>query len=182
MKLIVWLGNPGKEYEKTRHNAGFMIVDDFVKNGKWKVENGKWKGESQEVVIDGQKVIFLKPMEFMNRSWWAVSMVANFYKIQPKNILVIHDDIDLPVGKIQLKLWWSSAGHNGLKDIIEKLWTKDPAKDGAGFWRLRIGVNRPDNQDYVAEYVLTSFKKQEKNLIDDKMNQIEDTITTFLST
>jgi PTH1 family peptidyl-tRNA hydrolase len=88
--------------------------------------------------------------------------------------LVIHDDIDLPVGKIQLKLWWSSAGHNWLKDIIAVLWTKD-------FRRLRIWVDRPINQEYVAEYVLTPFKKEEKNLIDDKMNDIETYINTFLS-
>ena len=181
MKLIVGLWNPWKEYEKTRHNVGFMIVDDFVKNGKRKIENEKWKGESQETIIEGQKILFLKPMEFMNRSWWAVGAVANFYKIEPKDILVIHDDIDLPVGKIQLKLWGSSAGHNWLKSIIEKIWTKDPA-NGAGFWRLRIGVDRPANQDQVAEYVLTPFKKEEKNIIDDKMNDIEKHIFSFITT
>ena len=175
MKLIVGLGNPWKEYETTRHNIGFMIVDAFLWNGKRKVESGKWKGEWQETIVADQKIIFLKPMEFMNRSWWAVGALANFYKIEPKDILVIHDDIDLPVGKIQLKLWWSSAGHNGLKNIIEKTWTKE-------FWRLRIGVDRPINQEYVAEYVLTPFKKEEKNLIDDKMNEIETYIFSFITT
>lgn len=120
-----------------------------------------------------QDVVYLKPMEFMNRSGWAVNKVASFYKIDPKDILVIHDDIDLPVGKIQLKLWGSSAGHNGLKDIIEKLGTKD-------FWRLRIGVDRPVDQNMVADYVLHPFKKEEKNLIDDKMNEIEELIQKFL--
>lgn len=177
MKLIVWLGNPGKEYEKTRHNIGFMIVDDFVKNENiepWKVESEKWKGEWQETFVNNQKIFFLKPMEFMNRSWWSVGLISKFYKIEAKDILVIHDDIDLSVGKIQLKLWWSSAGHNGLKDIIAILGTKD-------FWRLRIGVDRPANQNNVADYVLSPFKKEEKNLIDDKMNDIEIYITTFLS-
>jgi len=174
MKLIVWLGNPGKEYEKTRHNIWFMIVDDFVdreKLGKREYKNTR-KWEMFESNIDGQKIIFLKPMEFMNRSWWALSMVANFYKIEPKDILVIHDDIDLLVGKIQLKLWWSSAGHNWLKSIIEKIWTKD-------FWRLRIGVDRPAHQEDVADYVLHPFKKEEKNLIDDKMDEIGKLIKTF---
>ena len=174
MKLIVGLGNPWKEYKTTRHNIGFMIVDDFLGNEKWKMEGGKWKGEWQETIIDDQKVVFLKPMEFMNRSWWAVSSLANFYKIEPKNILIIHDDIDLVVWKIQLKLWWSSAGHNWLKSIIEKLWTKD-------FWRLRIGVDRPLNQDQVADYVLRPFTKEETNLIDNKMNHIETYIHEFLS-
>lgn len=129
----------------------------------------KYKSE----LCKDQDAIFLKPMEFMNRSGWAVSKVANFYKIEPKDILVIHDDIDLPVGKIQLKLGWSSAGHNGLKDIIEKLWTKD-------FWRLRIGVDRPMNQDDVADYVLSTFKKEEKMIIEEKMREIEKLIKEFL--
>ena len=175
MKLIVWLGNPGKEYEKTRHNIWFMVVDDFLE--RWKMEackEGKNWCNILETMIDNQKIIFLKPMEFMNRSWWAVSTIVNFYKIDPKDILVIHDDIDLIVGKIQLKLWWSSAGHNWLKNIIEKLWTKD-------FWRLRIGVDRPNHQDQVAEYVLHPFKKEEKNIIDDKINEIENHIKDFLS-
>ncbi len=174
MKLIVWLGNPGKEYEKTRHNIGFITIDDFVKDGKWKMENGKWKGEWQETVIDGQKIVFLKPMEFMNRSWGAVWSLANFYKIEPKDILVIHDDIDLPVWKIQLKLWGSSAWHNGLKDIIVKLGTNE-------FRRLRIGVDRPANQQDVADYVLSNFKKEEKNLIDDKAGEIEEYIKKFVA-
>jgi len=191
MKLIVWLGNPWKEYATTRHNIGFMMIDDFLKGGKWDEWQGKWeyenkrKGEIAEVNIDGQKVVFLKPMEFMNRSWWAVSALANFYKIEPKDILVIHDDIDLLVGKIQLKLWWSSAGHNWLKSIIEKLWITD-------FRRLRIWVDRPKPEykddrksipiynETVADYVLSNFKKEEKNLIDDKMNEIEKYIRQFL--
>jgi len=181
MKLIVGLWNPWKEYEKTRHSIGFFLIDQFV---PWSFKyDEKYKAE----LYKDQKVIFLKPMEFMNRSWWAVSAVANFYKIEPNDILVIHDDIDLPVGKIQLKLWWSSAGHNWLKSIIEKIWTKDPAKsakdgsrDGAGFRRLRIGVDRPANQDDVADYVLSTFKKEEKALIEDKMSEIEGYIVEFL--
>ena len=173
MKLIVGLGNPGNEYESTRHNIGFIIVDYFLKDGKWKMENRKWKGEWQEMLVDDQKVVFLKPMEFMNRSWSAIALITQFYKIAAQDILIIHDDIDLPVGKIQLKIWWSSAGHNWLKSIIEKLWTKD-------FRRLRVGVDRPTNQAHVADYVLTSFKKEEKNLIDDKMNAIEEYIYSFI--
>ena len=113
-------------------------------------------------------------MEFMNRSWGAVATVANFYTIDPKDILVIHDDIDLPVGKIQLKRWWSSAGHNGLKDIIAKLGTNE-------FRRLRIGIDRPLNKDEFADYVLHSFKTEEKNLIDDKAEEIEQYIKDFIA-
>jgi len=182
MTLIVGLWNPWTEYAKTRHNIWFMIVDDFVKYGNlgiWK--DGKMGGDIIETVIDGQKIIFLKPMEFMNRSWWAVAAVANFYKIEAKDILVIHDEIDLPVGKVQLKLWWSSAGHNWLKSIIEKTWTKDPAKDGAGFWRLRIGVDRPLHKEQVADYVLGTFKKEEKETIESKYDEINQAIQKFIS-
>jgi len=183
MKLIVGLWNPWAEYEKTRHNIWFMIVDDFVNREKLGVRayDNKRKWEVIESNIEGQKIVFLKPMEFMNRSWWAVGTLANFYKIEAKDILVIHDDIDLVVGKIQLKLWWSSAGHNWLKSIIEKLWTKDPAKDGAGFWRLRIWVDRPTNQNDVADYVLHSFTKEEKASIEDKRNDIENAIFSFIN-
>lgn len=183
IKLVVWLGNPGKEYEKTRHNIWFIIVDDFVSREKLgtRAYDNKRKWEMIEANIWDQKVMVLKPMEFMNRSWWAIGALANFYKIDPKDILVIHDDIDLHVGKIQLKLWWSSAGHNWLKNTIEKLWTKDPAKDGAGFWRLRIGVDRPLNQSDVADYVLSIFTKEEKNIIEDQISEIEKFIMEFLS-
>lgn len=168
MKLIVWLWNPGQEYEKTRHSIGFFLVDEMV---PWIFKyDEKYKSE----LYKDQDVLFLKPMEFMNRSGWAVSAVAKFYKIQAKDILVIHDDIDLPVGKVQLKLWWSSAGHNGLKDIIAKIGTND-------FRRLRIGVDRPVNQDDVADYVLSNFKKEEKKLIEDKMSDIEKYIEEFLT-
>ncbi len=175
MKLIVGLWNPWKEYENTRHNIGFITIDDFVdreKAGKREYQN-KRKWEIIETNIEGQKIVFLKPMEFMNRSWGAVGALANFYRIEPKDILVIHDDIDLPVGKIQLKLWGSSAGHNWLKDIIAKIWTNE-------FRRLRIGVDRPINKDDVADYVLHSFKKEEKDLIDDKAGEIEKHIHGFL--
>lgn len=179
MKLIVGLWNPWKQYEKTRHNIGFIIVDSFLENGKWEQGEGKWnyenkrKGEIAEANIEDQKIVFLKPMEFMNRSWWAVTLVATFYKIEAKDILVLHDDIDLSVGKIQLKLWWSSAGHNGLKSIIEKIWNKD-------FWRLRIWVDRPNNQADVADYVLHSFEKEEKEMIDDKIDEIKKYIMEFI--
>lgn len=186
MKLIVGLWNPWKVYEKTRHNIGFIAVDNFIEpwirdkeqgtrvkgQGKWEYKNTR-KWEIIEANIEGQKIVFLKPMEFMNRSWGAVGAIANFYKIEPTDILVIHDDIDLPVWKVQLKLWGSSAGHNGLKDIIAKLGTKE-------FRRLRIWVDRPVHQDDVADYVLSSFKKEEKNLIDDKAGEIETCINNFI--
>ena len=175
MKLIVGLGNPGKQYEKTRHNIWFIMLYKFVDMEKlWELKyDNKWKSEDLNVDYEGQKIIFLKPMEFMNRSGGSISQIMNFYKIKPLDLLVIHDDIDLPIWKIQLKLWGSSAGHNWLKDIIEKIWTKD-------FWRLRIGVDRPVKED-VADYVLSNFKKEEIVLIYDKLIFISDLIRDFLN-
>ena len=176
MKLIVGLWNPWIEYAKTRHNIWFMIVDDFVDRenlGKRAYDN-KRKWELFESNIDDQKILFLKPMEFMNRSWWAVGALAHFYKIESKDILIIHDDIDLPMSKIQYKLWWSSGGHNWLKDIIAVL-------DTPNFRRLRVGISRPANQNDVADYVLHPFKKEEKNSIDDKSNEIQKYIKGFIA-
>lgn len=175
MKLIVGLGNPGKEYTYTRHNIGFQTITDFVDQELdivWKFSN-KWKWDCVESTLYDQKIIFLKPMEFMNRSWGSVSLLANFYNIEPKDILVIHDDIDLPVGKIQLKLWGSSAWHTGLKDIIAKIWSAD-------FWRLRIGVDRPQHKEDVAEYVLHPFSKEDTLLLHNQQEIIISAITTFI--
>jgi PTH1 family peptidyl-tRNA hydrolase len=102
-----------------------------------------------------------------------ISQISNFYKIDPKDILVIHDDIDLPVWKIQLKLWWSSAGHNWLKDIIQKIWS-------AEFWRIRIWVDRPVHQKDVVDYVLSKFKKEEIEVIENKFEEIEKYVQEFL--
>ena len=183
MKLIVWLGNPGKQYEKTRHNAGFMILDNFVernKLGTFAYDN-KYKGETFQATIDSEKVIFLKPQTFMNLSGESIWAIANFYKIAPADILIIHDEIDLPTGKIQLKLWWSSAGHNWLKSTIEKLWTLQSwSWSGKDFWRLRIGVDRPATKEQVVDYVLSTFKPEEKKLLVEQEANIEKLINEFL--
>lgn len=173
MKLIVWLGNPGKQYEKTRHNAGFILVDewshkchfqDFSLQKNYKAEFSQW-------VFQGQKIIILKPQTYMNLSGEAVGAVANFFKIPPADILIIHDEIDFEFGRSELKFGGSHAGHNGLKSIIAHLGTKD-------FWRLRIWVWRPENSNYsVADYVLANFSIDELwNLQTDQqhlMNLIE---------
>ncbi len=179
MKLVVGLGNPGWQYVNTRHNVWFLMIDK-LQNDEWKslselfLYDNKCGWEVVHTVFSGQKVIFLKPMEFMNRSWWAVSQVSNFYKIEAKDILVIHDDIDLWVWTIKLKLWWWAAGHNGIRDIIEKLWEEE-------FYRIRIGVDRPENSDYVAEYVLSPFKKEERENIELKFDEIDKYIKEFLN-
>ena len=179
MKLVVGLGNPWWQYINTRHNVWFLMIDK-LQNDEWKslwelfTYDNKFAWEVVQTMYGGQKIIFLKPMEFMNRSWWAVSQIAHFYKIQAKDILIIHDDIDLWVWTIKLKLWWWAAGHNGIRDIIEKIW-------GEEFYRIRIWVDRPENSDFVAEYVLNRFKKEEIENIEWKFDEIEKYIKEFLN-
>lgn len=176
MKLIVGLGNPGDKYQKTRHNIWFIIIDQFVKSnqvGDFSYDN-KCGWEVCVWSIDGDKVLFLKPMEYMNKSGEAVQKIMNFYKVEAKDLLVLHDEIDLVTGIIKYKKWGWLAGHNWLKSIAEKTWTKE-------FNRIRIWVDRPSNpsQD-VADYVLWNFKSDEIEKIQDKYLEIEKIIFDFL--
>jgi peptidyl-tRNA hydrolase, PTH1 family len=184
MKLIVGLGNPGDKYKNTRHNIWFILIDQFVKsNNFWEFSyDNKYGGEVLTLLnppskgglfYANEKVVFLKPMEYMNRSGGAVQRLMNFYKIEAKDLIVIHDDIDLPVWKIQFKFGWWLAGHNWLKDIAEKLWTKD-------FARIRVWVDRPNDQSQVSDYVLSGFKKEEIENIQDKYLNFEKLIFDFL--
>jgi len=176
MKLIVWLGNPWKDYAKHRHTIGFVIVDDLVKQWGWSWSLKKeWACEVAECFVDGEKIILAKPLLYMNRSWWPVQHIVNFYTIESKNILVIHDEIDFPVAKIALKLWGRSWWHNGLKDIIAKIWTQD-------FWRLRIGVGRPwaESNQSVADYVLENFSKTDLLALVDVDSHIMGGVEKFL--
>lgn len=166
MKLIVGLGNPGKEYESTRHNIGFMIIDKFLGDIKYKE---KFSGLYYEKDM-GEKVIFLKPQTFMNNSGFCVKKFVDYYKISPENILVIHDDLDLEVGKIKYKINSSSGGHNGIKSIINNLKTQN-------FIRLKIGISST-NKDQIIDYVLGKFSKKEIDEINvnDIINSINDYI------
>lgn len=158
MKLVVGLGNIGKEYENTRHNMGFMLVDRYLKyrniNDKFKE---KFNAMYIETTINNEKVIFIKPMTYMNNSGLAVKAFSNFYKISSDDILVISDDLDLDLGKFRLRSNGSSGGHNGLKSIISNLGTDK-------FKRLRVGISN-DKED-VINYVLSKFNKKELNEID----------------
>lgn len=176
MKCIVWLGNPWKDYAKHRHTIGFVIVDDFVSQWwwTWSLKKERWS-QIAECFVNGEKVVCVKPLLYMNRSWWPVQQVLNFYKIEPKNLLVIHDEIDFPVAKIALKLGGRSWWHNGLKDIIAKIGTQD-------FWRLRIGVWRPwsESKQSVADYVLENFSKSDIDALYDVHGHIVGGVEKFL--
>ncbi len=168
IKLIVGLGNPGKEYANTRHNAGFWWVDELtrIQNVNFKADS-KFHGLVARANLHGHEVHLLKPQTFMNISGRAVGAVAQFYKIEPAQILVVHDELDLPPGSAKLKLGGGHGGHNGLKDIIAHLSTKD-------FWRLRVGIGHPGERNEVVNYVLNAPRKEEQVLIDEAMQRAQD--------
>ena len=159
LKIIVGLGNPGAEYARTRHNAGFWFVDELARRhgGAFRSE-GKHQAELARVRIGGDEIWLVKPMTFMNRSGGPVSSVLGFYKLAPSQMLVAHDEIDLPSGTVRLKDAGGHGGHNGLRDII--------AAQGDGFWRLRIGVGHPGSKNEVVDFVLTRAGADEQRAID----------------
>lgn len=168
MKLIVGLGNPGSEYKNTRHNIGFMVLDSYLGEVKW---SSKFKSLYYETTVNSEKYIFLKPQTYMNLSGFAVSAFAKYYKLDYKDILVIHDDLDLPVGTFRIKVNSSSGGHNGIKDIIASLHTD-------AFARVKIGISHDKNKD-TKDYVLGSFSKVELNSIQKNFKHIYDIIENF---
>lgn len=158
--LIVGLGNPGSEYEATRHNAGFWFVDELARiaGASFKLDN-KFHGEVANVNLYGETVWLLKPTTYMNRSGQAVSALANYYKITADQILVAHDELDFEPGVVKLKREGGHGGHNGLRDIISALGN---CKD---FWRLRIGIGHPGNARDVTDYVLVRPSKSDQVLL-----------------
>lgn len=159
IKLIVGLGNPGRQYEKTRHNAGFLFLDGLVSeaNSSWAVES-RFDGLLAHLDVAGSKVVLLKPATFMNRSGQAVGKIARYYKLASEEILVVHDELDFDVGVIKLKKDGGHAGHNGLRDIIVHLASKN-------FYRLRVGIGRPPVGMAVADFVLSPPSKAELGLM-----------------
>jgi PTH1 family peptidyl-tRNA hydrolase len=173
IKIVVGLGNPGAEYARTRHNAGFWLVDELARRfgGTFRSE-GKHQAELTRVRIGGEDVWLVKPMTFMNRSGGPVSSVLGFYKFAPAQMLVAHDEIDLPSGTVRLKEAGGHGGHNGLRDII--------AAQGDGFWRLRIGVGHPGSKNEVVDFVLTRAGADEQRAIDDTIAAGADAIEEML--
>ena len=171
MKLVVGLGNKGREYENTRHNMGFMLVDRYL---QYKNITDKFKDKFNamyiEITINNEKVIFIKPMTYMNNSGIAVRAFVDFYKLNSEDVLVISDDLDLDLGKFRLRRNGSSGGHNGLKSIISHLGTDN-------FKRLRIGIS--NDKDDVINYVLSKFSKKELNEIDTMFDTLVDVLDDY---
>lgn len=164
IKLIVGLGNPGPKYSETRHNAGFWFVDDLASQYRSRfLPEKKFHGEVARINLEGKDIWLLKPETYMNRSGLSVVSLAAFYKIAAENILVAHDEIDLKAGTARLKSGGGHGGHNGLRDIISQLGTKD-------FQRLRIGVDHPGSKDLVVDYVLKRPDSKDRQAIEDSIN------------
>lgn len=179
ISLIVGLGNPGDEYARTRHNAGFWLVDELARRhatggtGAWRRES-RHQCELARARIAGEDVWLMKPMSFMNRSGGPVQSVAGFYRIAPENILVAHDEVDLPVGVARLKESGGHGGHNGLRDLI--------AVFGDKFWRLRLGVGHPGPKAEMVDY-LTGMRAPavEQPLLDDMIAAAADIVPVVLT-
>jgi peptidyl-tRNA hydrolase, PTH1 family len=158
LRIIVGLGNPGPEHLVTRHNAGFWFVDLLARrhNSEFR-DYRKYSGETARISIAGQDVMLLKPTTYMNRSGLSVRQLSDFFKIPPEEILVAHDELDLPAGSVRLKQGGGHGGHNGLRDTIAHI--------GESFWRLRFGIGHPGNKADVIDYVLTRAPRGEEDLI-----------------
>ena len=172
MKVIIGLGNPGKKYEKTRHNIGFIAIDSLRKKLNISDEREKFQAFMSEKNIDGEKVIFLKPQTFMNLSGNSVIEIVNFYKLDPKkDIIVIYDDMDLPFGDIRIREKGSSAGHNGIKSIISHI--------GEEFVRIKCGIGVKEKD--AIEHVLGEFNQTEQKSLDEILEKINNCVIEMLS-
>jgi PTH1 family peptidyl-tRNA hydrolase len=179
LKLIVGLGNPGEKYARTRHNAGFWFADEIARRygGVFRVES-RHQGELARVrvALDGgvqHEIWLLKPSTYMNKSGGAISSLANFYKVAPDEVLVAHDELDLPVGVARLKQGGGHGGHNGLRDTIATL--------GAEFWRMRLGIGHPGHKDLVHDYVLQRAPADQERAIETAVNNAADVLPVLLS-
>ena len=172
MKVVIGLGNPGKKYEKTRHNIGFIAVDNLRKKMNISDEREKFQALISEKNIDGEKVIFLKPQTFMNLSGNSVIEIVNFYKLDPKkDIIVIYDDMDLSFGDIRIREKGSSGGHNGIKSIISHI--------GEEFIRIKCGIGAKEKD--AVEHVLGEFNQTEQKDLDEILEKINNCVIEMLS-
>ena len=153
--LVVFLGNPGAKYNGTRHNAGFMAADAMAKELNVAINKLRFKALTATVTIGGEKVLLMKPQTYMNLSGEAVGQAAKFYKISPEHVIVVSDEVAMPIGKLRIRKSGSAGGHNGLKNIIQHLGTQD-------FPRIRMGVGAAPHPDYdMADWVLSTFKNKD---------------------
>jgi PTH1 family peptidyl-tRNA hydrolase len=172
-RIVAGLGNPGPEHRLTRHNAGFWFVDVLARRhgGEFR-DYRKYSGETARITVSGQEIILLKPTTYMNRSGLSIRQLSDFFKIAPQEILVAHDELDLPVGSVRLKQGGGHGGHNGLRDTIAHI--------GDTFWRLRLGIGHPGNKSEVIDYVLTRAPPAEEEAILDAINTAADCLPLLI--
>ncbi|MBU0485018.1 MAG: aminoacyl-tRNA hydrolase [Proteobacteria bacterium] len=173
MFLVVGLGNPGLRYTGTRHNIGFMFLDKLAERHSLSWRDSKWQANVVKSSLWGKPLVLAKPSTFMNLSGVSVSSIANFYQIPAGNIIVVHDDLDLPVGRIKIVCRRGAGGHNGIKSIIEQMGTND-------FVRLRVGIGRPHENMDVSAFVLSKFSNKESQVVETLFDDLETVVETIV--
>lgn len=173
MYLIIGLGNPEAEYSKTRHNMGFNTINKIAQQYNIEINKNKFQGLYESAIIEGQKVILVKPQTYMNLSGNCVKQIADFYKIPKEEILVIYDDMDIEPGKIKIRKKGSSGGHNGVKSIIQMLGTEE-------FPRIRIGIGRPEHNGDEINYVIGAIPEEQIPILDEGVKKAKEAVIEIL--
>lgn len=173
MKLIVGLGNPGPEYDRTRHNMGFKVIDKLSAKYSIEVNHSKFKGMYGTGLINGEKIILFKPYTYMNLSGEAVEQIAAFYKVDLEDLIVIYDDIDIAPGLIRIRKSGSAGSHNGMKSVTQMM-------GSTLFPRVRVGTGKPDNKDHLIEYVIGAIDEDEKPLLEEGIQKAADAVSMII--
>ena len=174
MRLIVGLGNPGEEYKKTRHNAGFLAVNEIANNFHFPTSNSKFNAEISQATLNNEKIFLVKPQTFMNNSGEAIRAIADYYKINTEDIIIIHDDLDIPLGEYKISKNKNSGGHKGVQSIIDHLSTKD-------FTRIRIGIMIENKKTPTEKFVLEKFSIEEMEVVEEIIRRIKGEIVKLLN-
>ncbi|MDR1773253.1 MAG: aminoacyl-tRNA hydrolase [Clostridioides sp.] len=173
MYVVVGLGNPGKQYENTRHNIGYCVIDKIAQKYNVSVNKIKHKALTAEIRMGSEKVILVKPITYMNLSGESVIDIYNFYKVDLENIIVVYDDIDLDIGSLRIRKKGSAGSHNGMKSIVQCLGSKD-------FPRIRVGISKPDPRMNLADFVLSRFSKEDQKNIDESIEKASQAVEVII--
>jgi PTH1 family peptidyl-tRNA hydrolase len=174
MNLVVGLGNPGKEYSLSKHNIGFMVVDELANRLGVSLNKIGFTSVYGEALVEEKKIIFLKPRTYMNRSGKAVSEFVGFFKILPGDVILVYDEMDLPLGNLKIKVGGGSAGHKGIESIITAL-------GDDSFTRVRVGIGKPGQKSETVNHVLSKFQKDEKKIVEDALGRAADAVLEIIA-